>query len=315
MRALLGSKHRMGDGPPSYAVCDLVVRSLITLLIIFSIFSLAFILHLHHKTRKCHLLRGFNSLWPVRLLLVVSALLFSTSELLRLSRFRRENFYRFPILPVLSIFRHVGLCKIYIVASQGLFQPAFFITLLFLLNASLRKPDYEEHTLIRALSLLLFSCMPLFLLQTLFVFFSERLLLWFGEKGMLIDFLRGHSHAAVKGGTNENYVLCAYPLFSTFLLATFGALYVVCFVIVFWRTVELVINRSLRLRVYGLAFAVLSAIPAQAVCLFLSLFWDPHENAFNVLSTVAFLSVVLCAFVGEGILVIRPILDSLAVGG
>ncbi|KAG9451818.1 hypothetical protein H6P81_004722 [Aristolochia fimbriata] len=307
-------------GPPSSVVCDLVVVSMITLLILFSIFSVAFILHFHQKTRKYHLLRDFNSLWPVRLLLVVSALLFSVSELLRLTRFRRGNPNRFPILPVLSVFHRVGLCKIYIVASQGLFQPAFFITLLFLLNASLRKPDYEEHTLLRALTLLLFSCLPLFLLQTLFVFFSERVLLWLGGQGMLVDFLRRHSHAALAAGEGEgqprdHYVLCAYPIFSTLLLALFGALYVVCFVVVCWRTVELVINRALRFRVYGLAFAVLSAIPAQAACLLLSVFWDPNEVIFNLLSTVAFVSVLICALVGEGILVIRPIVDSLAVGG
>ncbi|XP_068636220.1 uncharacterized protein [Aristolochia californica] len=297
--------------PPSYAVCDFVVLSLITLLIIFSIFSVAFILHFHHKTRKCYRLREFNSLWPVRLLLVVSALLFSTSELLRLPRFRGGNFIRFPILPVVSVIRHVGLCKIYIVASQGMFQPAFFITLLFLLNDSLRKPDNEEHTLLRALTLLLFSCLPLFLLQTFFVFFSERVLLLLGD-GMLIGYLRLHSQATVNEGSKEHHVLCAYPIFSTVLLVSFGALYVVCFMIVCWRTVELVINRSLRVRVYGLALAVLTAIPTQAVCLLLSVFWNPHESALDVLPTVAFLSILLCALVGEGILVIRPIVDSLA---
>ncbi|CAN1250969.1 hypothetical protein LINPERPRIM_LOCUS7578 [Linum perenne] len=42
--------------------------------------------------------------------------------------------------------------------------------------------------------------------------------------------------------------------------------------------------------------------------------WTPRDEAYAVLSLMIFLTALVIAAVGEGILVIRPIADSLAVG-
>ncbi|XVF12739.1 hypothetical protein REPUB_Repub08aG0145600 [Reevesia pubescens] len=46
----------------------------------------------------------------------------------------------------------------------------------------------------------------------------------------------------------------------------------------------------------------------------LSVFWTPDKTAFDGVAVLVFLSTFICAVVGEGILVIKPIADSLAAG-
>lgn len=76
----------------------------------------------------------------------------------------------------------------------------------------------------------------------------------------------------------------------------------------------MVINKALRVRIYGLASAVMVSVPAQIAFLGLSVVWDPDEAVYGVMSLLVFLSAFVCAVVGQGILVIRPIADSLAAG-
>lgn len=76
----------------------------------------------------------------------------------------------------------------------------------------------------------------------------------------------------------------------------------------------MVINKALRVRIYGLATAVLTSVPAQIAFLGLSVVWDPNEALYGVMAMLVFLSTFVCAMVGQGILVIRPIADSLAAG-
>uniref|UniRef100_A0A803PPW3 Uncharacterized protein n=1 Tax=Cannabis sativa TaxID=3483 RepID=A0A803PPW3_CANSA len=83
----------------------------------------------------------------------------------------------------------------------------------------------------------------------------------------------------------EKTVLCAYPLL------------------------------TLRLRIYGLALTVLISLPLQIVMLGLSVVWSPDQTAYGGVSLAVFLLTFFCAVVGEGILVIKPIADSLAVRG
>lgn len=78
---------------------------------------------------------------------------------------------------------------------------------------------------------------------------------------------------------------------------------------------SLVINKKLRVRTYTLALTVLIAVTLQVLFLVLSLFWEPGELTFGVVEFIEFLSTFTCAAVGQGILVIIPIVDSLAVGG
>ena len=77
----------------------------------------------------------------------------------------------------------------------------------------------------------------------------------------------------------------------------------------------MVINKSLRVRVYSLASTILISLPLQIIFLGLSGLWTPDQPAYSVLALVVFFTTFLCAAAGEGILVIVPIADSLAAGG
>lgn len=75
----------------------------------------------------------------------------------------------------------------------------------------------------------------------------------------------------------------------------------------------MVINRRLQLRVYGLVMAVVLLLPVHVLFLGLSVLSDPSEPVFEAMGFLGFLTVLFCTTVGEGILVIRPIADALAV--
>lgn len=87
-----------------------------------------------------------------------------------------------------------------------------------------------------------------------------------------------------------------------------------CFLLSCWKVASLVINKSLRIRVYGLAFTIMLALPLQIIFLGLSAHWKPDDPTYSVVTLVVFFSTFLCAAAGEGILVIVPITDSLAAG-
>ncbi|XXG68098.1 hypothetical protein AAC387_Pa06g1268 [Persea americana] len=283
------------------SLCSLATICLVSFLLLFSIFSLSFIFHFRLKTLHSHShhLRDFNSLWPLRILLVSFASLWSLTELLRLP-------LHDPIFLLLPTpLKRETLCKLYVVSSLGLFQPCFFITLLFLLSISLNKETNYENSLSRALFVIFLFCIPAFLSQLFFVFFSGAAV-WRSPEVFMRQFI------IIKQG---KVVQCTHPLIGTGILGVFSSLYVVCFAGVCWRAVLMVINKKLRIRIYGLAFAVVLSLSVQFLSLALSVIWRPGDLAFEALSLVAFLSVLSCALVGEGILVIQPLADALIVEG
>lgn len=60
---------------------------------------------------------------------------------------------------------------------------------------------------------------------------------------------------------------------------------------------------------------MLTLLPVKILFLGLSILWTPEKEAFGASDLVVFLTTVMYAALGEGIFVIRPIVDSLAVGG
>lgn len=99
------------------------------------------------------------------------------------------------------------------------------------------------------------------------------------------------------------------------MFGAFGFGYCLMFLFSSWKVVSLVINKALRFRIYALTLAVLISLPLQILLLGLSALWQPDQPAFGGVSLALFLSTFSCAVVGEGILVIKPITESLAVGG
>ena len=281
---------------------DYTTLSFITALLLLSLLSLCFIFHLRFKSRTLHHLQNFNSLWAVRFILVSFITFWALNELLRLSFFRHHLLLSLFTSPTQS--NQANLCKIQAVLSLGFFEPAFLVTLLFLVNVSIKKKTPND---IWVIPFVIITCFPVLILQLIFVFFAPS------ESQLPVFFTR--SHVVPKNGLDDSMLLCAYPLLNTIVFGFFGIGYSLCFFFSSWKAVSLVINKSLRVRIYGLTFTVLISLPVQILCLGLSVLWEPEDPAYGGVALVVFISTFSCAVVGEGILVIRPITDALAAGG
>ncbi|XP_022738624.1 uncharacterized protein LOC111291247 [Durio zibethinus] len=280
---------------------DFATISFIAALLLLSLFSICFIFRLRFKSRGCRHLQNFNSLWTFRFVFVFFIMFWALTELLRLPLFRRR--YYFPLLPQLTVPQQANLCKVHLVLSLGFFEPGFLVTLLFLLDVSVKQ---TTPTSFFSVLFVLTSCLPIFLLQVYFVFFPDSKVR-FPELFHRSWFVSWHNH-------DHTTVLCAYPLLSTIFFSIFGAFFTLSFLLSFWRVVSHVINKALRVRIFALALTVIIGLPLQILFMGLSVFWTPDRTAFDGVALLLFLSIFMCAVVGEGILVIKPIADSLAAG-
>ncbi|KGN53609.1 hypothetical protein Csa_014834 [Cucumis sativus] len=284
------------------ATFDLTTLSFIALILLLSLLSLSFIFHLRLKSRTSHHLQRFNSLWTVRFLLVSFISFWALNELLRLSFF----------LPSLPSLHQSTLCQIHSLLSLGLFQPCFLIILLFLINASPNNNNNNDNTTTShqhhhpPIPFLLLLSFSIFLLHLLIVFYSP-----FNHK---LPPSFNQSYLLIKHDSNNTPVFCSYPLLSSIAFAAFALGYMLCFFFSTWKVASMVINKSLRIRLYALAFTVMISLPLQIIFLGLSALWRPDQPTYSLLSLLVFLSAFLCATAGEGILVIVPIADSLAAG-
>ncbi|BAT78891.1 uncharacterized protein LOC124843362 [Vigna umbellata] len=281
------------------SIFDLVTVTFISGLIILSVLSISFIFHLRLKSKSLTHLQNFNSLWTVRFLLVLFIFLWSITELLRLPFFRRKYIYTF--LPTFTISQQANLCKVHIVLSLGFFEPAFLVTLLFLLNASIKKKTPNDAW---AITFVLLICLPIATLQALLISFSPL------ENRVPVE-----TSVIFNDGYGFDTVLCTHPFLTSVAFAVFGITYCTWFLFSCWRVLSLVINKGLRVRIYVLASIILVAVPLQIISLGFSVLWSPHQEVYGIVSLVAFLSAFCCATIGEGILVIKPISDALDAGG
>ncbi|KAK9292611.1 hypothetical protein L1049_020586 [Liquidambar formosana] len=279
---------------------DIITLSLIAAVLLLSLLSLSFILHLRFKSRTSHHLQNFNSLWTVRFLLVSFTSLWALNELLRLPFFRHK--YLIPLFTSLTFSHQADLCKINVVLSLGVFQPGFLVTLLFLVNVSIKKRNPRD---VWAIVFVLTVCLPVLFLQIFFVFFSPE---------SLPEVFR-QSSVLFKDSFGNETVLCTYPLMSTIVFGAFGIAYSVGFLLSCWRVVSLVINKGLTVRIYALAIAVLIPLPIQIALMGISVLWRPDAAAYGGVTLVVLFSVFLCTAAGEVLLVIKPIADALNAGG
>ncbi|KAK7282528.1 hypothetical protein RIF29_11383 [Crotalaria pallida] len=280
---------------------DLITVTFISTLIILSVLSLCFIFHLNFKSKSLTHLRGFNSIWTVRFLLVLFIFFWSIIELLRIPFFRRR--YLYPFLPSFSISQQTEFCKLNVFLSLGFFEPAFLVTLLFLLSASIKKKTPNDTW---AITFVFLTCLPVTTLQGLLIYFNpllNKIPLPFRQIVKVID-----------DGFGNDTVLCGYPFLNSVAFAGFGIGYCFWFLFSCWRVLTLVINKGLRVRIYALATTILFALPLQIMALGLTTFFKPDEDFFGVISLLGFLGAFFCAVSGEGILVIKPISDALDAG-
>ncbi|KAG8381079.1 hypothetical protein BUALT_Bualt06G0084800 [Buddleja alternifolia] len=289
--------------PVAKSVFDLATLSFVAGLLLLSLLAVAFIFHLRLRSRRAYHLQNFNSLWIVRLLLVSLASLWAVNEILRLPFIRRKHLY--PFLPSISLKQQENICKLHVVLSLGFFEPGFLITLLFLVNVSIKKKNPPQ---LWAIASVLILCSPIILLQIIFVFFSPF-------ESFVPKFTPSSSVLTTDHYGNKS-VLCVYPIMSSLAFSGFTIAYATAFLLSCWRVMALVINKGIRQRISMLATTVMVALPLQIICLSLSWLWmSPEDAVYGSLVLAMFVSVAWCMAVGEVILVLRPIRDTLEAGG
>eukprot|EP00897_Mesotaenium_endlicherianum_P001344 jgi/Mesen1/1237/ME000129S00330 len=290
-----------------FGTVELVVIGCLSL---FGLACLLYVLYFRYKIERDKLdaLRDFNELWLVRIVLITFAILWALTEILRLPLLKRDGW---PFSG-LSHTLQGNMCRLYTLLSFGLFEPCFFLTALLLIRGSLRKLPFtrRRHWNRRVLLLVFAYALPVFLAHFFIVFITPGFTTSEGYNGRLPKyFTRAFEPAGVRGRN----AICTYPFLSTVVLAAFSVVYLLYFFVVCWRMVDVVLNASLRRRIKGILAAVVVMLPAHVLFVAFTVFSLPGEALFEIFSFLAFVAVLVCTTVGEGILVIRPITDALAV--
>ncbi|WOL19505.1 hypothetical protein Cni_G28303 [Canna indica] len=290
---------------PSDSPQDLAAAFLSSVLLVYSAASAIAILRVRRLCRR-RLHDLVNPLWLVRLLLPLFASIWSIAELLRLPILRRR-------LPR-PLQRHPDLlCDAHLIASQALAEPAFLTVLLFLIRASIRpKPASSIAAFGAAFAAALLSALPFLVLHAFYLSISTwdwRQLRFLSN---LFGITSGDIHSASSPAKKSSR--CSHPLFGTVLLAALAAVYIPVFVSASWGVVSLVINRRLRARLYVLCATVVGSLSVQVATLAISTLWSTQDPVFQWLSLAAVAAVMTMATSGQVILVVRPIIDALALG-
>ncbi|KAI3815458.1 hypothetical protein L1987_15126 [Smallanthus sonchifolius] len=235
-----------------------------------------------------------------RIIFILFAIWWGFGEIIRLEFLRRDG----RVLHTLGSKWQETVCKCYIVSNLGFSEPCLFVTLGFLLRASLQETEsgpLSQKWNFRTMIYILLCILPLFALQTTVVLVGPKYDT--NKKGYFFKITSAYPHDVSR---------CYYPLLSTIFLGLFATMLTLY---LFWlgrQILILVINKGLRKRVYTLIFFISGFYPLRVLLLGLSVLFKPGDAVFEVVAFLAFLSLLCCAGVGICILVYFPIADSLA---
>ncbi|KAI3715657.1 hypothetical protein L6452_22643 [Arctium lappa] len=283
-----------------------VTISLVALLGLLGLLCILYSLYFrdHIRSQGYTQIGYFSGPWVIRIVFILFAIWWGLGEILRLEFLRRDG----RVLHSLDLKWQETVCKCYIVSNLGFAEPCLFLTLIFLLRASLQKtesgPLSQKWNLKTTIYILLCS-LPLLALQMTVVLVGPQYEtdLHLNKKGYFFKITTKHPNDVAR---------CYYPLLSTIFLGLFAT---VLTLYLFWlgrRILILVINKGLQKRVYTLIFFVSSFFPLRVLLLGLSVLFKPGDTVFEVLAFLAFLSLLCCAGVAICMLVYFPIADSLA---
>ncbi|CAA7034534.1 unnamed protein product [Microthlaspi erraticum] len=288
-----------------------VTICLVALLILLGLLCIAYSFYFQsHVRRQGYIQLGyFSGPWIIRITFILFSIWWSVGEILRLSFLRRQR--RF-----LDLRWQENACKWYIVSNLGFAEPCLFLTLMFLLRATLKMESgalsgkWNRNT---AGYIFLYS-LPMLALQLAVVLSESRLN---GGSGAFVSLPHDFTRTFIINEQDGEVAsaLCTYPLLSTIILGVFAA--VLTFYL-FWlgrQILKLVINKRLQKRVYTLIFSVSSFLPLRIVLLCLSVLTSPEKILFEAITFLAFFSLFCFSVVSICLLVYFPVSDSMALRG
>ncbi|KAK6923629.1 hypothetical protein RJ641_009829 [Dillenia turbinata] len=298
---------------PSLAVDALgvVTIALVSLSVLLGLFCILYTLYFRSRVLRCGFVQlgYFNGPWIVRITFILFGIWWGFGEIVRLNLLRQEG----RILNALGLKWQESLCKYYIVSNLGFAEPCLFLTLSFLLRASLQwrgSGILTQKWNKKTTGYVLVYCLPVFVFDLLLVligpkyqhgndksklpkYFTNAIMLWRHEDKQAI-------------------ALCTYPLLSTILHGLFATLLTAYLLLLGKQMVSSVINKGLQRRVYMLIFLVSSFLPCRVLLLGFSVLSKPEHFLFEALAFAGFLVLLACVIVGYFMLVYLPVADSLA---
>ncbi|KAK9287290.1 hypothetical protein L1049_015703 [Liquidambar formosana] len=292
-------------------VFGVVTICLVALLILLGLLCILYSFYFRSRIRSQGFIQlgYFSGPWIIRITFILFAIWWGFGEIIRLDLLRREG----RVLNALDLKWQETVCKCYIVSNLGFAEPCLFLTLVFLLRATLQ--EMESGTLSRkwngkTAGYVLLYCLPMFVLQLIVILIGPRL-----NKDENESDVRSMPHyftSTAKMSPHDSIALCTYPLLSTIFLGIFAT---VLTAYLFWlgrQILNLVINKGLQKRVYTLILSVSGFLPLRVLLLGLSVLSRPERNLFETLAFLAFFALLCCAGVCICMLVYYPVADSLA---
>lgn len=284
-----------------------VTICLVALLVLFGLFCIIYSFYFRSRIRGQGLvqLNYFSGPWIIRIVYIFFAVWWGAGEIIRLNLLKCDG----RVLDALSVRWQENICKCYIVSNLGFAEPCLFLTLIFLLRASIQRSGTLSHKWnLKTTGFVLLYCFPMFILQLVVILVGPKYKEDHNPK-LPSYFIKS---AASHNEDSDRVALCTYPLLSTIFLGLFAT---VLTAYLFWlgrRILHLVINKGLQKRVYTLILFISSFFPLRVLLLGLSVLFEPEKLAFDAIAFLAFLSLLCCAGVGICMLVYLPIADSLS---
>lgn len=291
-----------------------VTICLVSISALLGLFCIAYTLYLRARIQRPHHIQlgYFNGPWIVRITYILFGIWWGVGEIVRLSLFRQKG----RPFSSLGIKWQENLCKYYILSNLGFAEPCLFLTMSFLLRASLqwrRTGILTQKWNFKTATYILLYCFPIFLLDAIIVIVGLEFRNGRNSLLKLPDsFTRTYQLSSVGVGQPDE-VICSYPLLCTIVHGLFAAVVTIYLLLLGRRMVSSVINKGLQRRVYILIFLVSSFLPLRVILLGFSVLAKAHF-LFEALAFGGFLVLLSCVVVGIFILVYLPVADSLAVG-
>ncbi|KAL1534927.1 hypothetical protein AAHA92_31041 [Salvia divinorum] len=233
--------------PQSRLVADalgVVTICLVAVLVVLGLFCIIYSFYFRSRI----LGQGFSQLsyfsgpWIIRITYIFFAVWWGVGEIIRLSLLRHHG----RVLDGLTLEWQEKVCKCYIISNLGFAEPCLFLTLIFLLRASLQRSGTLGHKWnVKTAGFVLVYCIPLFILQLVVILIGPKYKEDHNPK------LRSYFIRAASSDANHDTTFCAYPLFSTIFLGVFATIVTIY---LFWlgvgmcMLVYLPISDSLSLR-------------------------------------------------------------------
>ncbi|KAG2446792.1 hypothetical protein HYH02_008352 [Chlamydomonas schloesseri] len=283
----------------------------------------AFLSFRYSSSKRRPVAREFNYLWRARAFTEVLAVGYAASHLLRL-----QLLWGPASIIVDGGLQPTTLCRVYIAATYGIFEPGFLLLALFACLYSVQGRDSAKNP---NFNIVLFAAgfsLPSLAAQLVAALFTRIFELDYDGSHMLgilfsayNDQLPQHCGLPGPGGAPplpdspvaaapSDCAFCVFPLLSTFISAAFCGVYLLGFLAVTQRIFSSVINKALARRVRVLQVLTVTWIVVSLACRGCTVLFVPFGLGFEILRVAHMLAVVALVMTLEWFLVLKPVWDT-----